>query len=656
MNLLRILAPLAALVATTLAAALDTTAWEFRQTVTLDAAGPVRLTLPAETLDAARPDLADLRLLGPDGAELPFAIVRRNTRRPTVERIPTQARVEARATIVELGLAKEQPIQRLRIETPAAYFTKGATVEIEEAPGRWTRAVDSALVFRMGGNLEQTTLDLGGRRARTLRLTLDDAEHGPIPITAVIVETGGNEAEELIDLPATIVAAEPEAGATRFTFDLGLRHRPLAELVLAAREGVFQRNVRLVAQRAAEEEIVEDTLATGTLARLSFPGGRHFEQLALKVDAAAPAARLELVVENGDSPALTDVRLTARLRRVDIGFEAPAAGTYTLLAGAPAAAAPRYDVAAFGADWGRLPSTTPRAEARTANPGYRPAQLPIDVPEFGGPIDSKTWTHRRDVILVASGAQVLELDPTALALSRPDFSDLRLVRGDRQVPYLLERTSRQRGVPLTLVAAPDAKRPTVGAWELALPVAGLPVTSVRVVIEERVFARTLLVGESVPDSRGQPWRRILGSASVQRRSADDPTAFTVALSARPQTHRLFLEIDHGDNAAFAPVKAEALYPVRRLRFRATDTTGCALLYGNDQATAPRYDLQLAAPRLLVAPQNTATLRATAGLESGRTSLGFGGPAARFAFWGALALVVALLVWLVAKLLPKPPTA
>jgi hypothetical protein len=655
-NPLRLLAPLAALAAASLAAGLDTSAWEFRQPVTLDAAGPVRLTLPPETLDAARADLADLRLLGPDGAELPFAIVRRNTERPTIERIPTQARVDARTTIVELGLAKEQPIQRLRIETPTAFFTKGATVEIEQSPGRWERVVDSALVFRMSNNLEQLTLDLRGVRARTLRLTLDDSDQGPIPITAVIVETGGSEPEQLVDLPVTIAATEPEAGATRLTLDLGFSHRAIAELVVEAREGVFQRGVRLVAQRAVDDEIVEDTIASGTIARLTFPGDRRYAQLALKVDATAPAARLELVIDNGDSPALSGVRLTARLRRVDIGFEAPVAGTYTLLAGAPNSAAPRYDVAAFGADWGRLPSTEPRAGARTANPAYRLAQLPADVPEFGGPIDATKWSQRRHVILVAPGAQVLELDPTALALSRADLADLRLVRGDRQVPYLLERTSRQRSLPLSLVATPDTKRPAVGCWELALPVDGMPATSVRVVINEPVFARTLIMGEMVPDSRGQPWRRILGSASVQRRSTDDPTAFAIALSTRPQTGKLFLEIDHGDNAAFTPVKADVLYPVRRLRFRATETAGCALLYGNAMVAAPRYDLQLAAPRLLVAPQNAATLEAIAGNVESRSMFNIGGPAARYAFWGALVVVVAVLVWLVAKLLPQPPAA
>ena len=184
----------------------------------------------------------------------------------------------------------------------------------------------------------------------------------------------------------------------------------------------------------------------------------------------------------------------------------------------------------------------------------------------------------------------------------------------------------------------------------------MPVQSLRLAVAEPLFARTVIVGEILPDSNGRAWPRILGSASIQRTAPSEPSVFTIPLSTRPQTGKLFVEIDHGDNAPFAPVKAEALYPVRRLRFRAGQAAECTLLYGNPAASAPRYDLQLAAPRLLSATQHTASLDAAGGTGGARAMLDFGGPVVRYIFWGALALVVVFLVWLVAKLLPKPPAA
>ncbi len=657
MNPLRLLPPLAALLALgATAAALDSAGWEFRQEITVEQSGPLRLTLPADTLDAAREDLADLRLLGPDGAEIPFAIIRRNTVRPTTERIPLQARLEGNRTVVEFGLAKAQPIRRLVLECPAPEFTKAASVEIEAGDGQWRPALDSALVFRLRGGLDQLALDLRGTPARSLRVTFDDTRSQPVPITAVVVETGASDPDTWIELPVPVVGTETEARATRLVLDLGGRHRHLAELEFDARERTFQRAVRLLALTAEDDEVVEQQLAAGTIGRLELSATQRGSHLRLPVDGISPTARLELVVENGDSPPLNDVSVMARLRRIDLGFDAPATGRYTLLSGSAEATAPRYDVAAFGADWGHLRPVDAPAAPRRQNPAYRPGQAPADIPELAGPIDPTKWTLRRTLELEAPGAQILELDPAALAGSRHDLGDLRIVRGERQVPYLLERTARVRKLPVALVALPDRDRPNVGRWQIELPVARMPVNGLQLTIDEAPLSRNVVVGELRTDSRGQPVQKTLGYARIERRSADDPATFAIELQTRPESATLIVEIDHGDNAAFAPTRAEVLHPVRRLRFRATDTTGLALLHGNPTATAPRYDLQLAAPRLLAATPHMAKLEAVTTRAVGRAFFGFGGTAVRVAFWAALAVVVALLVLVVARLLPKPPEA
>jgi len=46
--------------------------WRFRQTIDVPASGLVRVNLPAETLDVARQNLEDLRILNADGGEVPF--------------------------------------------------------------------------------------------------------------------------------------------------------------------------------------------------------------------------------------------------------------------------------------------------------------------------------------------------------------------------------------------------------------------------------------------------------------------------------------------------------------------------------------------------------------------------------------------------------
>jgi fatty acid desaturase len=99
---------------------------------------------------------------------------------------------------------------------------------------------------------------------------------------------------------------------------------------------------------------------------------------------------------------------------------------------------------------------------------------------------------------------------------------------------------------------------------------------------------------------------------------------------------------------------QAVYPVVRLIFKVGEINGFTLAYGNKDANAPRYDLSLVAVKLLTASRHAARIRA------GATVVAAGNPLAAinsgYVFWGALALVVVVLLVVVARLLPKPPAA
>jgi hypothetical protein len=48
--------------------------WRTRQSLSVDAPGLLKLSLPETTLDSAQPGLADLRILDPSSAEVPYAL------------------------------------------------------------------------------------------------------------------------------------------------------------------------------------------------------------------------------------------------------------------------------------------------------------------------------------------------------------------------------------------------------------------------------------------------------------------------------------------------------------------------------------------------------------------------------------------------------
>jgi hypothetical protein len=73
----KILSPIAlALCCATCCLALDPAGWQYRQAFDIGQTGPARIPLPADTLGGAQPDLRDLRILSPDGAELPYALLK----------------------------------------------------------------------------------------------------------------------------------------------------------------------------------------------------------------------------------------------------------------------------------------------------------------------------------------------------------------------------------------------------------------------------------------------------------------------------------------------------------------------------------------------------------------------------------------------------
>ena len=60
--------------------------WRFSQAIDVPATGLVRVNVPAETLDAARPDLADVRIADSAGREVPYLIDRPMPRRESALR------------------------------------------------------------------------------------------------------------------------------------------------------------------------------------------------------------------------------------------------------------------------------------------------------------------------------------------------------------------------------------------------------------------------------------------------------------------------------------------------------------------------------------------------------------------------------------------
>jgi hypothetical protein len=290
-----------------------------------------------------------------------------------------------------------------------------------------------------------------------------------------------------------------------------------------------------------------------------------------------------------------------------------------------------------------------------AIPDYKPLDNLATLPLTGARIDLAAWKFRKPVQVSKAGAQQIELGPDVLARGAPDQRDLRIVTEDRQLPFLFERTSISRSVPLPQIVADDPKKPRLSRWSLRLPQAGTPITRVTCASGSALFQREMRLWEEVANERGDTFPRELGGASWKKAPNQAAQEFAIHLEVTPRSGTLFLETDNGDNRPVELHDFRGNYPVTRVVFKAASdsTQAIWIYYGNPSAAFPRYDVTLVADQLLRAERTAATLgpQEGTGSKTERITQTLSG-SARYIFWGILGLVVAGLLLLISRLLPK----
>ena len=642
--------------------ALTPTEWQHRQKIWIAEPGLKNVPLPAGTFDAAQPDFPDLRLLNPEGEEVPYLLDRdwssggpepAQTLRPASFRSTSNGNTTQ--LLIETGIP--DPLESIVLETAAPFFLKAAHVEVSPDGSQWESLGPASPVFRQFG-AEQVQLSLSGRPAAFVRVTLDDFRSQNVEFSGARITRAPAKASPpvLVPIGAQITRREEFSGETVLTVALDGRHVQLAGLTLEARDPLFMRRVVVSIREVRGANSSERVIGSGTVYRVVLDGAPARSQLDISLDFSPPTRELLVHIQNGDSPPLTLDGVQAVQYPVNLLFNATTAGDYTLLSGNPQAAHPQYDLAAFAGEMRAAEAVVVVPGDVEDMPDYHPREsqpLP-EVPVTGAPLDTQGWPLNEPIQIKTAGVQELELTPEVLAGSLPDGADLRVLRGGNQIPYMIERPALARSLALTPTLEPEAKRPSVSVWKLKLPAPGVPVQRIVLTTTSPLFQRRFRIYEkrTTPDGRTV---EVPLAADAWSRTPEPgvPETKAFALSQRPRGDTLWIETENGDNPAITLGNSQATYPVVRLIFKVAETDGFALAFGNDAAKAPRYDLGLVATKLLTSNRNVASLSG-GGQETanprGRPDAINGG----YGFWGALALVVVVLLVVVAKLLPKPP--
>ncbi len=458
------------------AVALAPNEWRHTQALEVDAQGLVRVDLPPETLDAARPALEDLRIVDGAGNEVPY-VIQQLVPSPDSTHRPAEfnTAIENGMTTVTLRTGTTAILNGITLETPAEEFIKAVRIEGSHDGKTWQELAIGLPIFRQRSGAEKLHVSFDEGTWEFLRLTIADDRTQPIPFTGAQLHAAGIAAPSS-PLDVTIKSRDESPGVTRLALDLGAANLLVSSLHIDTSEPLFTRAVTVAVQEVTDAGVREQPLAQAVIYRINIEGENE-STLDIPLEQTIHSRELLLLIRNEDSPPLKINGVRAGYHESRLVFFAKEPGHYTLLTGNTVCAAPRYDLPGLGADLNDAAAAELAPGPLVENSGYKTPEALAALTLGGVNIDLAGWKFQKLVQLTQPGAQQLELDPEILSHSSSDHQGLRIVRDGQQLPFLLDTPSISRSIPVSATATtPDPKTPSLSRWSLKLPQSALPLT------------------------------------------------------------------------------------------------------------------------------------------------------------------------------------
>lgn len=329
------------------------TAWQSLSEVTpaAGAQGLCKVTLDPETLEQARDDLSDLRLIDANGREVPFATL---VRREVDEARKIQTREFNRATagggISELtvDLGEGAGIHNeVEIDTAGNNYRRQVELDGSDDAQTWRVLNANGILFSFEASnkrVESNKINYPVSRYRYLRArvsqdTLVDRAAPEIESIEVLmtVKDTGEAVTWAVAVPAVQPVRSEGSPASAWTIDLG--HRvPCNRIILHAFDQSFSRPYSI--------ELADDLqdvrlISSGEITHRSGDQGKPTE---INFD-EVHARRLRLIVTDFANPTLSimSIEASAPARQLLFEMNGSLLPPFSLYSGNPTADAPRYD-------------------------------------------------------------------------------------------------------------------------------------------------------------------------------------------------------------------------------------------------------------------------------------------------------------------------
>jgi hypothetical protein len=632
----------------------------FPKRAEITGSGLVRLRLPADVLVETRPDLSDLRVVDPDGAEVPYVVDtatrplgRRERAVETEPATPSEVR-RSQGERIEVAIPHREvfvvPVpERVRragawdlvFSSPTETFVREVELraDTEDGPIVATRSI-----FRLQAPLREDlriALPPGAPATLVVVMRGDGFYLEPaMRFETALAAVSPNELQRRLE----IVSESPMTGGTRYVLARPAGLVP-EHLVVRTASTTYYRPIRIYDQGPSSET---RALGHGVLFGAADLGviGPH----AIAIDVAR-AERLMVEIEDGDSPPLDEIAFIASVEEPALVMELRGRGT--LYFGGARAGLPRYDLArARRTALGERLAEEPLGEATLgpieSNAEYDAGPALGYLMNPGAVIDVRPFSSRAQIygVFAPEGSTVVRLGPQPLSKARADYADLRIVDDDdAQWPFLIEDGPT---IDLTLPLPPPVSNDRTSRYELDLYAKPIRLSGIVLRSDARYFDR----GYRVLATAGGT-ERVLAEGRLERRPGADPSELApVEISFEPaRVDSLALSIDDGDDAPL-------VWSEVSVRFESVDLYLVApagsyrLFAGDPSATLPRYELARARDLVLAVAANEVAVDAMEPNPDYEPPSNVG--LSSVAMWIALAVAVVVLAIVTLFLARRPP--
>jgi len=570
--------------------------YHYTREVVVPEAGWVRAPLDLAAIQHLAPGGADLHVLSPSGGETPLRI---ETTAARTERRPVKSSAVERGGAAESGWsllldlgANTIPHERLFLQTVRPSIAPPDQLESSSDGAHW-QPLTSLAPFRAEASENWISISYPVTGDRWLRLHWP-RESGAPKIEAAEVESVTGPTLAIATRNADCDPGPP--GAIFCTLPLPAAGQVVRRLTVEVEEKGSV-GYRLDAPREGRwQSLAEGLWQPPQPAQPA--GGRIRHVLTGGAEAlAGNLLRLELYCAPGAAPRLASYGIELTVQTVL--FDAEEAGQYTLAYGGP----PRRA--------GLAPAAPPGVEASWLEAGAETEHplppLPVTAVTPSVRLGSGRLKASWRVVAPSarSGSLVrLELPESVYAAARADLGNLRLVTGDRQIPFY-----RWSPAAPALALWEGSMRPTAdvrtkeSTLEIRLARSGLPLTELDVMAPARPLRRSVVMrylepvahlarrGDEEPKAAPPPTLRTTWECMPQPPA---PCRLRMPLPGRAPSV-LSLRFHDGDNPPLPDLDTAVWRRRDVLLFvwpqAKPQVTSVRLLAGADSLKAPSYDLQ-----------------------------------------------------------------